>query len=214
MEHCSPEIGTPRSLLWKKYGFDDFNMVAIDTIGDGNCYFHALLHAFYIPYRTQLLQDTTVSRYTLVKSIRNELATRLGEPVDLLYPSGPTYYTELSRGKMYEFGKEIPEYSFEEMRKRLRSNEAVGNEYNEFVSNQLNKDIYILDNHRKDVYITGDDDDLLYKNRSSVVLLYTPGHYELVGIRDSKGKIQTYFSATHPFIQFLRSRMNVVRGKK
>ncbi len=214
MMHCDPEIGPVRNLQWEKYGFEDFTIVAILTIGDGNCYFHALAHAFYIPYRTQLLQNKTVSRQEIVRNLRNALAIRLGEPTNPLYPTGPTFYTKLSRGEMYKFGEEVPEYSFTEMRKRLRSNDAVGNEYNEFVSDQLKKDVYILDGERQDVYVTGDDDDLLYKNRSSVVLLYLPGHYELIGIQDSEGKIQTYFSAIHPFIQFLRARMIVARSKK
>lgn len=209
--HCEPEIGTAISLNWKEY--EDFQMVAIYTIGDGNCYFHALTHAYYIPYRTQSLQGKTVSRREIVRNLRNSLSVRLGEPVDPLNPNGPTFYDQLSRGKLYEFGKSVPEYSFEEMRKRLRSSSAVGNEYNEFVSDQLNKDIYILDGQKEDVYITGDDDDLLYKDRSSIVLLYLPGHYELVGIQDKNGKIQTYFASTHPFIQFLKNRMSLARLK-
>lgn len=210
--YCDPDVGMVLDLGWSETGFENFRMVAIDTIGDGNCYFHAITHAFYIPYRTQTLDDRTISRRQIVRDLRDSLSKRLGEPVDPLNPSGPTFYNELSRGKLQEFGREIPEYSFEEMRRRLRSNDAVGNEYNEFISNQLSKDIYILDAHRKDVYITGDDDDLLYKNRPSIVLLYHPGHYELVGIRDSNGSIQTYFSPNHPFIRFVRTRMDQVRS--
>ena len=211
--HCEPEIGAAKYLNWKKNGFEDFRMTAIYTIGDGNCYFHALTHAFYIPYRIQSLQGKTVSRKEIVRNLRNSLSIRLGEPVNPLNPTGPTFYDQLSRGKLYEFGKNVPEYSFEEMRKRLRSSKAVGNEYNEFVSDQLNKDIYILDSEKEDIYITGNDDDLLYKDRSSIVLLYLPGHYELIGIQDKNGKMQTYFSPTHPFIQFLNSRMSIVRLK-
>jgi len=212
MMHCDPDIGIARDLNWEKHGFEDFKMVAIDTIGDGNCYFHALAHAVYVPYRTQSLNGKTVSRRTIVRNLRDGLAKRLGEPVNPLYPTGPTFYNELSRGKLYEFGKEVPEYSFEEMKKRLKSSDAVGYEYNEFVSDQLGKDIYLLDAQKEDVYIVGDDDDLYYKNRPSVVLLYLPGHYELVGIQDKSGKIQTYFSTTNPFIQFLRARMTEARS--
>jgi len=213
MMHCDPNIGIARDLNWENHGFEDFKMVAIDTIGDGNCYFHALAHAFYVPYRTQSLNGKTVSRITIVRNLRDGLAKRLGEPVNPLYPTGPTFYNELSRGKLYEFGKDVPEYSFEEMKKRLRSSNAVGYEYNEFVSNQLGKDIYILDSEKEDVYIIGDDDDLYYKNRPSVVLLYLPGHYELVGIQDKMGKIQTYFSTTNSFVQFLQARMTEARLK-
>jgi len=210
--YCDPDVGMVRDLGWSENGFENFNMVAVDTIGDGNCYFHALSNAFYLPYRTQTLDGKTISRREIVRLLRDSLAKKLGEPIDPLDPSGPTFYNELSRGKLQEFGKDIPEFSFEEMKRRLRSNEPVGNEYNEFISDQLSKDIYILDNYREDVYITGDDDDLLYKNRPGIVLLYSPGHYELIGIRDSNGSIQTYFSPSHPFIRFISNRMNQIRG--
>lgn len=214
MSHCNPETGDERDLNWFEKGFEDFKMVAIDTIGDGSCYFHAFLHAFSIPYKEQKLNNQTIDRRDFVKNMRMSLSKKLGSPINPLYPSGPTYYNELSRGKMYEFGQEVPEYSFEEMSRRLRSSEAVGNEFNEFVSNQFNKDIYILNEEIEDVYVTGKDDDILYKGRPSVVLLYSSGdsgragHYELVGLKDSNNITQTYFSSTHPFIQFLRARMD------
>jgi len=98
--YCDPDVGMVRDLGWDENGFEDFRMVAIDTIGDGNCYFHAVTHAFYIPYRTQTLDGRTISRRQIVRDLRDSLAKRLGEPVDPLNPSGPTFYNELSRGKL------------------------------------------------------------------------------------------------------------------
>ena len=66
--------------------------------------------------------------------------------------------------------------------KELDSDRPVDNAYNEFISDQLNKDIYILDAVTQDVYMTGSDDNVLYKDRPSIVLMYLPGHYELVGL--------------------------------
>jgi len=93
MEHHNPHIGVTRSLNWKSKGFEDFNMVVIDTIGDGNCYFHALLNAFYIPYRTQSIGKETISRRDLVSSLRSDLSKKLGQPINPLNPNGPTFYT-------------------------------------------------------------------------------------------------------------------------
>jgi hypothetical protein len=214
MMKCEHGIGQQKPLMWNENGFDAFDMVSIETIGDGSCYFHALANAFYIPYRLQKLNGKNVSRKQIIQDLRQKLAIRLGEPIDPLNPNGPTFYDQLSRGELYDFGKKVPEYSFENMRKRLRSSIAVGNEYHEFVSDQFNKDIYILNADIKDVYITGNDDDLYYKNRNSVVLLNIPSrcHFELVGVKDPKGKIQTYFAPSHPFIQLLQSRMRTLRS--
>jgi hypothetical protein len=53
----------------------------------------------------------------------------------------------------------------------------------------------------------GDDYDLLYKRRKSIVILYLPGHYELVGVRYKNGVEKTLFSPDDPFIKVLRRRM-------
>ena len=89
--------------------------------------------------------------------------------------------------------------------------------------------------------MTGDDDDILYKNRESIVVLYRPGHYELVGIEDPitvsalriligtratarrirfvterrvSNHIATLFSPQHPFIRAIRQRMKEIRRQK
>lgn len=199
-------------LEWNEYGFENFNIVAIETLGDGNCFFHALCQAYYIPYRTGMLEGHPLSKRDIVRKLRRSLANRLGEPVDPLDPTGKIYYELLSRGHLPQFGKEIPYYSFDEMKLRLENSEAIGNEYNEFISDQLNKDIYLLDQETNDIYITGNDDDLLYKNRPSIVIMYSPGHYETIGIKTPNGDIQTYFSPSHPFIQFLIGRTKQKRN--
>jgi hypothetical protein len=204
-------LGLVENLHWMNHGFENFDMLAVYTIGDGNCFFHSLCQAYFIPYRTQMVNHMPLSRREIVRNLRYGLSKRLGEPVDPLDPDGPSFYETLSRGELPNFGKEIPAYSFQEMQSRLRNSEAVGNEYNEFVSDQLKKDIYILDGDAKDVYITGNDDELLYKNRDSIVVLYRPGHYETVGIQSGSSSIQTYFSPSHPFIQFLSARMKEKR---
>jgi hypothetical protein len=201
-----------QDLHWEEYGFENFRLVAIDTVGDGNCFFHAICQAYFIPYRTGMSGGNILSKREIVRQLRYSLAQRLGEPVDPLNPTGKIYYELLSRGKLSEFGKEIPYYSFEEMKMRLEKSVAVGNEYNEFISDQLGKDIYLLDAETQDVYITGNDDELLYKQRPSIVILYSPGHYETIGLRVSDGSIQTYFSPSHPFIEFLRMRMEQKRA--
>ena len=70
-------------------------------------------------------------------------------------------------------------------------------------------DIYLLSLHKQDVYITGDDSDILYKGRQSIVVLTMPGHYELVGVHRDNG-IQTLFRPRDPFILSIRQRMREI----
>lgn len=191
-------------------------MVRIRTLADGSCLFHAIANAYFIPYRTGILDGKSISRPQLIRTLRRQLSIRLGEPVDPLNPDGPTHYDLLSRGQLRKFAESVPRYSLENMQKELDSNDPVDNVYNEFLSNQLNKDIYLLNAQTKDVLITGNDDDILYKDRDSIVILYLtgpPGHYELVGL-DQGEDIMTIFPPSHPFILAIRHRMNELRGHR
>ena len=219
--YCPTEMGRQTPLRWS-HGFERYRLIAIDTIGDGSCFFHALLNGFYLPYRLQSLDGVYVNRQDLVRNLRNQLANRLGEPIDPLYPTGPTFYEKLSRGHLYELSQSWDQYSLTNMQNLLRSHESVGNQYNEFVSDQLDKDIYILNAHSQDVQLLEDDPDLFYKHRESLILLYHPspsvegvdmgvGHYELVGLQDGAGRVHTLFDPDHPLIVFLQQRMREVR---
>lgn len=230
-------------LNWNRTPFSYPNMVRIDTVADGSCFFHAIANAYFIPYWENALNGQPMSKHRFITAMRNDLATRLGEQVSFNTNSNHpiTHYDLLSRGQLCEFAKAVPRYSLENMQKELRSHSAVDNVYNEFISNQLNKDIYLLDATKRDVFVTGDDDDILYKNRESIVVLYHPGHYELVGIEDpigisfadtnripshsekdpichgtpgSRDHIATLFAPQHPFIRAIRQRMKEIRRQK
>ena len=66
-----------------------------------------------------------------------------------------------------------------------------------------------MDGNKRDVYMVGNEDEILYKDRDSIVLLYLPGHYELVGIEED-GIIQTLFEHDHSFIRTIRARMEML----
>jgi len=183
-------------------------MVRMGVPPDGSCFFHAILLAFYKQYQNQSEDGVPISRSKLVKDFRHDLSLRLGENIDLVDPSSPIVYDTLSRGTLRDFSKDMQEYSLSSMQKELDSDSPIDNAYHEFISNEVRKDIYILDNEKQDVYITGSDLDILYKGRPSIVLLYIPGHFELVGIRNSDGSISTYFDSEHPFIQRLNERLH------
>jgi hypothetical protein len=181
---------------WEMYP----GMIQMETIGDGSCFFHAIAYSMYELYK----KSSQIERRKIVRSIRNELADKLSVTQD----NGKTVYQNLSRGKLEEFSLCVPEYSLNSMINILKSDRSVDNIFNELVSNILNVDIYLLDGKTKDVYITGNDDDILYKHRNSVVVLYTPGHYSLVVIKDDNDYL-SLFEPDHSFIKKIRERMKL-----
>jgi len=200
-------------LNWK--GWSEFpNMVRIRTIPDGSCFFHAIANAYFLPYRTGLLDGKAMSKRDIIAGFRHDLSKMLAMPIDPRDPEGPTHYDTLSHGKLAEFAKGHPEYTLANMQKQLNSNSSVDNIYVEFISNQLNLDIYLLDLNKQEVYITGKDDDLYFKNRNSIVIGYLPGHYELIGLYNAITKeVSTYFKPSHPFITNIRKRLTEIRDK-
>lgn len=183
-------------------GFTKWNTVRIDTPRDGSCLFHAILNSYFIPYHTGRLNDTIISKKELVRSLRKQIADKLSQPIDPLDQSSPIYYDILSYGKLREEAEVINEYSLSNMQKILDSDSFVGYGYLELISDLLNKDIYILDNQKQNVYITTED--YLHKGRNSIVLLYIDdNHFELVGLLQNDGSIISYFDPNNPFIKFL-----------
>lgn len=174
------------------------NVVRFDTIGDGSCFFHAIALAYCQIYRLA----NTMSKMNFVRDLRYQLSKSLGESESV---GGLIRYDLLSRGKLREMSKDIPNFTLDTMQKELNSSTPVDNLYLELCANVLRKDIYLLDYNTKDVYRTGKDSELLIKNRDSIVILYKPGHYELVGTLQG-AKIITLFPYDHPFIRAIKSR--------
>lgn len=205
-------------LRWDK-GFEAFDMYAYDTPRDGNCLIHAAFQAFYEPYFTGILNKKRVTRTELVRAVRQELANKIGQRVDILNPNSPTYYEQLGKKELANLGKTYPEFSLENMKQKLQFGIAIGEELIEFISDNLERNIYILDNVTHDAYVMSGD--LTYKvDRDSIVVLYTydplarddgsAGHYETVGI-NTAGTMTTHFEYKNPFISFIRARIRTLQ---
>ena len=203
-------------LHWREpFGYP--NMVRIRTFFDGSCFFHAIARSYFKPYITGKLNGKVFDRTKFIRDLRHSLSIKLGSK----QKGKLTYYDTLSRGQLAEIAKTIPAMSLTNMQNELNSSRSVSNIYNEFISDQLDKDIYILDGVKRDVYMMGDDDEILYKHRPSIVLLYLPsqsnnhkeetGHYELVGLQDGDN-IRTLFDPTDEFIGAIRYRMMILRS--
>lgn len=186
-------------------GYEKWQLVRFATPGDGNCLFHAILNSFFVPYHEEKLEGVNISRQQIVTTFRQELSEKLSSPINDS-PNAITYYDSLNEGHTQKFSQDVAEFSLSYMKQQLNSYFPIGYGYMEFIGNILNKDIYILEAIRADIYITDDLHLTIKGNRPSIVLYYINGHYELIGIRD-EATFHTHFSPEHNFIKFLYERV-------
>lgn len=178
----------------------DPNIMSLDTIGDGSCFFHALTMSFFAPY-----MNNTINRQKFVRELRKNLADELSNKISPI--SNLTYYEKISEGQLPELSKIMPEVSLEHMKGELNSSRYVSNIYNEFISDALNRDIYLINYETKDIYMTGTKISNLYKNRPSTIILYKPGHYEVIGYLENNSTLRLSFNPDHPYIIKLKMRI-------
>ena len=201
------------ALNWELDGkFKYPNLVRIRTIPDGSCLFHAIIKAFFKPYIIGYLDGKPLDRSQFVRDLRKELSELLDKPA----VGGKTYYQLLARGNLEAQANDktnpMREASLEAMKEVLNSYEPVNELFDEFISNVLDKDIYMLDSKTKDIYMHPDrNSGLLYKNRQSIILLDLHGHYELIGVMRS-GKIYTHFDANDSLILSIKQRMDIFQS--
>jgi hypothetical protein len=181
-------------------------VIVVSTIGDGNCFFHAIIQGFLPIYNEGYSRDGSapLDKRDFISNLRKDLAENLSKKKP---NTNKTWYEYLSRGKLKDLGKELPVCNLENMKSMLNSNKPVDNLFHEYVSEFLGIDIYILDLSKKDVYKTGEDSDILHKNRRSVVVGYSPGHYSTVGVKYDN-TTRTSFDFDHPFIVSIKKRLN------
>jgi hypothetical protein len=174
--------------------YPEWPMMKYEIPPDGHCLFHALCMAFFKPYLLENFNGHPMSRRQIVYNIRKELSEKLAQPVN--GKNGETYYDLLNNGQTALFAKEVPEFTLQHMQAELNSNAFIGYGYLEYISNQINKDIIILDANTKKIYVS---DEKIIKGRYTIVLYYENNHFELIGFNH-----KTHFKPNHPFILFLK----------
>ena len=192
-------------------GFERWHLTRFSTPMDGSCLFHAISNSFFSPYHTETLKGVHVPRHQMVARLRKELSKKLASKINTS-DNAPTHYDILSDGNTRVFAEMVPEFKLEYMQEQLKSSVPIGYGYMEFIGNALDKDIYILEASRADIYVTDELSFTIKGNRSSVVLYYMNGHYELVGIKCPDGSFDTHFSPDHTFIRFLYNRVCQITG--
>lgn len=191
-------------------GFEQWSLVRFSTPMDNSCLFHAISNSFFAPYQTEILKDVHVPRNRMIAGLRKELAQKLAAKISPTPDENgyhPTYYDTLNGGNTSAFADAVPEFKLEYMQNQLESQVPIGYGYMEFIGNALNKDIYILEASRHEIYITDELPLTIKGNRNSIVLYYMNGHYELVGIQNVDGSFDTHFSPNHSLIRFLYDRV-------
>ncbi len=202
------------SLVWTRGYINYLNMVKLLVGGDGSCFFAGVLLAQSQGYTDGYIIDEhgkkhLKDRKELVRGVRHELALKLEEHRKDQNGEDILWYDYISRGNLRKFAETLPEYSLENMQKELRDGGAVDNVYVELVSEVIKINIFILDKNTQDVYVIGNDIDLLYKsNRNSVVLLYNGSdHFDAVGIKSIRSdNVYTLFGSNHSYIQYIIKR--------
>ena len=183
-------------IKWKD--FKEWDLKRHEVPMDGHCLFHAIAMAFFKPYIEESFNGIPMSRLQMIKNLRYELSEKLAQPIK---GTGKRYYDLLNNGNTLKFSKDVPEFNINSMRKELNSNNPIGYGFIEYICNQLNKDIFILDGDKEDLYYT-DEYKVSIKNRNSIVLYYKNNHYELVSCDG-----HTHFKPDHSFILFLKSKI-------
>jgi hypothetical protein len=199
---------------WKN-GFEQWPLVRFSTPADNSCLFHAISNSFFDPYHTETLHGKHVPRNRMIMGLRKELSQKLAAKISPNPDKNgyhPTHYDMLNGGNTSAFADFVPEFKLEYMQTQLESPVPIGYGYMEFIGNVLNKDIYILEALRHDIYVTDELSLTIKGTRNSIVLYYMNGHYELVGIQNIDGSFDTHFSPNHSLIRFLHNRVCQITG--
>ena len=183
--------------------YTDFPIYRMATIGDGSCFFHAVLKTFYGPYQENKSWDF---RTSLARKFRRDLAWLLGQP-NPYDPENKTYReTTPAFVTGYEaqlLGIPLPiDYSLAGLQRLFNSSSWVGDEAYAYVGESLNINLYVLKarvNYLQPLYRPDNPD----PSRPSVVVTGNDRHFEVIGILIPTG-LQTVFTTDHPFISAIR----------
>jgi hypothetical protein len=190
----------------------------VKVLGDGSCFFHSVLRAFHTNY---IRASSIEERKAHARHLRVAIAQTLDEIDET---TGKTNYALLGGGYYADFNNAVSavegdKYSLAGLKRELLSSDAVDHAYIQLISDHIGLDIYLISSRTGDLYPVGSDTSLLYKERNSIVIFYSPGHYDIIGIKRiaqdnspgyyNKGDIvfDCLFHPQHDFIVLLRARM-------
>ena len=186
------------------------NVHRISTIGDGNCFVHAVLKALYPKYQENA---SAAYRMELSERLRLELASLL-ERENPMFP-GYTYWQTAGRGSfprmtLQEISDESlveilgVDYSLNGLKALFNSHAQLGDEVYAYIADALNIDIYVLRATKTDLYPHLHTRRPNIK-RKGIVIVGNMYHYEVVATKVDN-MYQTIFNFEDPFMVALTSR--------
>lgn len=174
---------------------------------------HAILNASWKPYQSGIFEGKALDRIQFVRELREQLADRLGQPVN--GPNSSTYYQLLLRGNIAEEARQRPELSVERMKVVLRTENFLGEIFLEYLSNYFDLDIYIIDLKSMEIMLSRIEDSLLFtRTRNSIILGFINNHYELISVKTGEKDYPALFTPTAPIIRKLWQRRQYLRDKQ
>jgi hypothetical protein len=194
--------------------YPDETVVRIGAIGDGSCFFHAVLNGYYPPYQSN---DNREYRMALVRKLRRDIAytLQMEDPKNL----GSTLYETVANGQfaaLYEqqlMGLDFNDifdypvdFSLDGLQRLFNSIQHLGNEVYQYASDILGIDIYIMRLTNQDLYVH-QNTSVPGTVRKAVVISGNGNHYETIGI-ERNGMFQTVFDQNDPFLVALKGQIH------
>jgi hypothetical protein len=170
-----------------------WDLVTIPTIGDGNCFLHAILGCCNNYYKNTNNENKKI----IVRQLRNDTANLLDISIN-----NSTFYEKLSRGQAEEISQYVTEMRKDYMQGYLKSNNWMNASFIELFSIVFNINIVIISAMEKDIYRTGDKE-LLFKERKTIFINYIDqAHFESIGIETPDG-LKTIFHHDNEIVKLL-----------
>ena len=176
-------------------------VVRVGAIGDGNCFFHAVLQGYHPEYQAK-------SSVSFRAPYARKMRTAVADVIGLRDPDAPvpvSFYADAGGGALAQLGSVDTDYTLESIQALLRGNAYLGDEVYALVAHVLGVDIYVV---RATATTLLPSLSVIYPHRPqwAVVINGTKVHYETVGVRTPAG-IQTAFLPDDPFLVELRGQV-------
>ena len=193
-------------------------IVRIGVEADGNCLVHAILRGTNLQY----IGSSRSERKEIAKATRSDLADKLFLHDPEHRSRNITYWETASNGSYVSFAvmelhtrqtggelKGLPDSSVIGLANLFSSSCNLGGEIYKYIADILNVNIYVVRAGTLDI---GFHEAVFSRDEkaNNICINGTGTHYELVGIMDSKGVIETEFPSNHPFIVSMRAKWGLV----
>lgn len=188
------------------------NLVRIATLGDGNCFIHALLKAIN---RTYQERPSFRDRSEIAQLFRRDLALLLNSP-DPRHPGHVYWETANSGGFVDLFAMQVltgnlavvdpvVDYGVSGLQRMFNSHYYLGNEVYGFITELLQVNLCILQATTKD--LINNSYDRHNDSWPTVVIIGNSTHFEVVGEQTPQG-IRTIFAPDSELVQILSQRFS------